>query len=273
MMGARSIPDVDVIIVAHNSGRLLLESVCSAVSEVGEHRVVVVDAESTDDSIASVAGRYPGVHVLRTANDGFAAANNRGIEATGASYVFLLNPDAVVAPGTIETLVSVLEDEPRAGIVGPRVLDPDGTMQAGSYGRYPTLVVRAGLAAKRLWRRFTGRPQTPITPLARIGVDWVTGAAMLVRRAAIIDTGPMDEGFFLYYEDIEWCHRMRDHGWDVLLEPAGSVTHHVGGSGGSGSRAAAAYRDSFNRYCDLYGLWALKLVGRIGVALRSGGRS
>ncbi len=81
----------------------------------------------------------------------------------------------------------------------------------------------------------------------------------------------MDERFFLYYEDIEWCHRMRDHGWQVLLEPTATAVHHLGKSGG-GPRSRQAYRESFERYCDLYGLWGLRLASRLGLALRRGER-
>ncbi len=97
---------------------------------------------------------------------------------------------------------------------------------------------------------------------------------MLVRREAIDAVGPMDERFFLYMEDVEWCHRMRDGGWQVLIEPAASVVHHLGGSTSSGV-AARAYRDSFNRYCELYGLWGLRAVAALGQTLRAamgGGR-
>ena len=88
------------------------------------------------------------------------------------------------------------------------------------------------------------------------------------------DVGEMDESLFLYYEDVEWCHRMRDGGWDVLLEPAAQVLHHRGQAGAPAGKAAQAYRESFFRYCDIYGLWGLKASARLGLALRRavGGR-
>jgi len=91
---------------------------------------------------------------------------------------------------------------------------------------------------------------------------------MLVRRAAVDDVGPMDEEFFLYYEDTDWCHRMRDRGWRVLLEPGASVVHHLGRSAAPEARIAEAYRASFRRYCDLYGLWGLKTLARAGLSFR-----
>lgn len=259
--------DVDVVIVAHDSGALLLDAVGSAAREAGEARVWVVDAESRDGSVDAVAAAHPAVTVLRVGNHGFSAGNNRGIERTSGRHLLLLNPDAELHVGALRRLVRALDETPDAGIVGPHVIDPDGGTQAGSYGRFPTLAARMGIALRRLWRRARREPDRPPTPTARRDVDWVTGAAMLVRREAIASAGPMDEGFFLYYEDIEWCHRMRDHGWRVLVEPAATVTHHVGGSGGSSARAAAEYRRSFERYCELYGLWGLRLAGRVGAAL------
>jgi GT2 family glycosyltransferase len=261
---------VEAIIVAHDPGEVLLDAVASAVVETSAAAVLVIDAGSTDGSIERMSIAHPGVRVLPVENRGFAAGNNRGLEATAAPYVLLLNPDAVLAPGALAALVSAMDAEPRTAIVGPKVVDPGGGIQAGSWGRFPTLAVRTGLALRRLARRLTGRRDVPSLPAQRREVDWVTGAAMLVRREAVADAGPMDEAFFLYYEDIEWCHRMRDHGWSVLLEPAATVTHYLGTSAGQGPATAAAYRQSFERYCDLYGLWGLRLAGRIGVALRGG---
>ncbi len=262
-------PDVDVIIVAHNSGLLLSEAVASAVSEVGEDRVIVVDAESTDGSVAAASARFPQTRVLAVPNAGFSAGNNRGIEAACAPYVLLLNPDAALEPGAVDVLVAAMEAEPDAGIVGPAVRTPGADVQAGSFGRFPSVRVRLGQACRRARLRLTGRADVPELPTRRAAVDWVTGAAMLVRRAAIEDAGPMDEAFFLYYEDIEWCHRMWDRGWRVLIEPAANAVHHLGQSGGP--VAADAYRASFERYCDLYGLWGLRLAGRLSGALRGSG--
>lgn len=266
------VSDVDVIIVAHNSGTLLAEAVASAVAEVGAEHVWVIDAESTDGSVEAVGERFATLHVLPVANQGFSAGNNRGIEATGAPFVLLLNPDAVAAPGSVSVLRQAMDAEPRAGIVGPAVRNPDGSAQAGSFGRFPSLPVRIGQALRRLSLRLAGRPDVPRLPAARRRVDWVTGAAMLVRREAIASAGQMDEAFFLYYEDIEWCHRMRDRGWLVLLEPKATVVHHLGKSGG-GTRVSDAYRASFEHYCDLYGLWGLRLAARLGLALRGERRS
>jgi N-acetylglucosaminyl-diphospho-decaprenol L-rhamnosyltransferase len=263
----RSAHDPDVLIVAHDSGPLLNGAVSSAIAQAGAGHVWVMDAESVDSSVQALRhGSAP--HVVRVPNHGFAAGNNRGIEATSAPYVLLLNPDAVLQEGALDALVTTLEARPRAAIVGSLVLNPDGSTQANSYGRYPSFTSALSLRLWRLWQRLRGNVNlSPKVPASTAQVDWVTGAAMLVRRAAIADVGPMDEGFFLYYEDIDWCWRMRAGGWEVLLEPSARVVHHLGGSNAPATSMAGAYRASFYRYCDLRGLWGLKMASRVGLAL------
>jgi hypothetical protein len=297
----------EVIIVAHNAGSLLAEAVASAAAQAGPEHVWVMDAESTDGSVdalraSGVTGggdekkgrdtagtaRRGAVHVIPVPNNGFAAANNRGLEAIEAAtapgpsaspaspaapadapFVLLLNPDAVLRPGALDVLIATGEADSRAGIIGALVLDDDGVVQAGSFGRFPSLVSAIRLRLWRMGRRLRGNTRlSPKAPTSTAAVDWVTGAAMLVRRAAIAHVGRLDEGFFLYYEDIDWCRRMRARGWEVLLEPRAQVIHRLGGSNAPTETIAGAYRASFYRYCDLYGLWGLKLASRLGLGVR-----
>ena len=153
---------------------------------------------------------------------------------------------------------------------------PTAECRPNSYGRFPSLASVMGLHLWKSWQRLRGNSGlSPVTPSSTVQVDWVTGAAMLVRRQAIAEVGPLDEGFFLYYEDVDWCWRMRAAGWQVLLEPTAKALHHLGGSETSPATVSKAYRDSFYRYCDLHGLWGLKAVSRLGLAMRRllGGRS
>lgn len=259
----------DVVIVAHNAGRLLAEAVASAVEQVDADRVWVMDAESTDGSVEALQGQRGAIHIVPVPNIGFAAANNRGIESTSSPFVLLLNPDAVLCPGALNALLATAEANPRAGIVGPLVLNADSSVQANSFGRFPSLATALGLRLWRIAQRLRGNLNlSPKAPTFTTPVDWVTGAAMLVRRAAVDDVGPMDEGFFLYYEDTDWCHRMRDHRWEVLVEPRAHVVHHLGGSAAPKGTVILAYRTSFYRYCSLYGLWGLKSFSRLGLSVR-----
>jgi len=267
---------VDVVIVAHNAGAFLAEAVASSAEQAGAGCVWVVDAASEDASVAAATRRWPGSHIIDAPNDGFAAGNNRGLAATDAPFVLLLNPDALLLPGALDRLVIAARARPRAAIVAPLVLDLDGGVQAGSFGRFPTL---AHVVAQRLRgvadRARHRRVRAPRAPAGLSPVDWVTGAAMLVRREAIVDAGPMDDGFFLYYEDVEWCHRLRSRGWEVLVEPAAQVAHHRGAAAVSSSLIEDAYRASFYRYCDLQRLWGLKALSRTLLPLRrlAGGRA
>jgi N-acetylglucosaminyl-diphospho-decaprenol L-rhamnosyltransferase len=269
-------PDVDVVIVAHDSGELLERAVASVEGQVAPGRVIVVDAESRDGSVEAMASAHPSVRVIAAPNGGFAASNNVGIAAGSGQSVLLLNPDAELEDRGLASLIVRMRANRSVGIVGPKILDPDGKLQDGSYGQFPTLGRTIITHLNRLVHRASGGIMAPRSDISStMPVDWVTGACMLVRRAAIDQVGPMDEGFFLYYEDVEWCHRMRDHGWTVLIEPTASCTHRRGGSGGGDSAAATqAYRDSFYRYCKLYHLVGLAIAARLGLGVRrlAGGR-
>jgi N-acetylglucosaminyl-diphospho-decaprenol L-rhamnosyltransferase len=268
----------DVVIVTHNSGHLLIKAVASAVEQAGAEHVWVMDAESIDGSVETICAEGTSldnsaggqaVHVMPVPNRGFAASCNRGIQSTHAPFVLLLNPDAFLMPGALVALLEAAVSRPRAGIVGALVIDQKGRVQAGSYGHFPSLASAVGLHLWRSWQRLRGNTTlSPRPPRATAQVDWVTGAAMLVRRAAIEEVGSLDEGFFLYYEDIDWCWRMRARGWEVLLEPTAMVVHHVGGSSAPKDAVAKAYRESFSRYCDLRRLWGLGAASRAGLTLR-----
>jgi len=275
-LGPAYVPDVDVVIVAHNADGYLRAAVDSVTGQVGPGRVVVVDAETTDGSVRALKGDHPGVRVIPVPNRGFSASNNVGIAATSGAYVLLLNPDAELGDYSLHRLVARAEVDRRAGIIAPRVFDPDGSVQRGSFGAFPTLLSTLTLHVGRWLDKARGGSGVARTERAAdIAPDWVTGACMLVRRAAIEDVGAMDEGFFLYFEDVEWCHRMRDHGWDTAVEPSAVCIHHLGKSGGGPDRTSQTYRESFYRYCSLYRLWGLAAFARVGVAARSlrGGRS
>ncbi len=258
-----------MVIVAHNAGDLLRAAVDSASTQAGSDHVWVMDAESTDGSTVAISECAPQVHLRQVPNAGFSASNNRGIELTDSSFVLLLNPDAVLGDGALVALLESAVRNPRAGIIGAVIRNPDGSAQANSYGRFPTLRSAISLRLWRFAQRARGsRSLSPRVPAKATPVDWVTGACMLVRRAAIEVVGAMDERFFLYWEDVEWCHRMHDNGWDVLVEPTASATHHLGGSVANSGVAAKAYQESLYRYCDLYGLWGLKAAIGMGRRLR-----
>jgi N-acetylglucosaminyl-diphospho-decaprenol L-rhamnosyltransferase len=269
------LPDVDVVIVAHDSGPLLERAVASIEGQVAVGRVVVIDAESSDGSVQTMSAAHPSVRVIHAANRGFAASNNVGIVATSGHDVLLLNPDAELEEHGLRTLVSRMRSNRTAGIVAPQIINEDGTLQDGSFGQFPTFARTLITRLNAVVHRVSGgkfKPRAEITQT--LPVDWVTGACMLVRRSAIEKVGPMDEGFFLYYEDVEWCHRMHDGCYTVLIEPSACCTHLRGGSGGDSPAVQQNYRDSFYRYCKLYHLSGLAAAARLGLVARRavGGR-
>lgn len=198
------------------------------------HGVVVVDNASTDGAPAMVRARFPGVTVVdAAANLGFAAANNRGIAATTGELVLLLNPDTAVPARAIDALVERLDRSPDVVALGPRLVDGGGRAEL-SFGkmyspwtearRKAALALDArGFALTRAWiERATRRERD---------VDWVSGACLLVRRAAGDAAGWLDERYFMYAEDVDFCAALRARGGRVLFTPVAEVVHLRGRSG------------------------------------------
>jgi N-acetylglucosaminyl-diphospho-decaprenol L-rhamnosyltransferase len=218
-------PTLSVVIVNWNTRDLLRESLGS----VFRHRpqkpleVIVVDNGSSDGSVAMVKKEFPWVGLIRNrTNEGFAKANNRGIRSSRGQYILLLNSDALVQEGVLDGLITFMEESPDCAAVGPRLVNPDGTVQPYIFGddptipylvkRYCTKVLCGG--ALHLWEN------PHVTE-----VHWVTGASMMVRREAMVTAGLLDESMFMYFEDCEWCLRMRQTGWKVFFHPAFTVVH------------------------------------------------
>jgi N-acetylglucosaminyl-diphospho-decaprenol L-rhamnosyltransferase len=192
--------------------------------------VLVVDNGSTDGSVEMVRQRFPADELIANAsNRGYAAANNQGVERARGRYLFLLNSDAEVEVAALRTLVAYADDHPKAGVIGPKLLNPDGTLQP-SGGRFPT---PASTVASLLGlNRLTGRPRygTGRDYSVPAEVDEVSGAAMLIRREVIEQVGGLDEGFAWGYEDVDYCLRARRAGWRVHYVPDARVMHHWGGT-------------------------------------------
>ena len=200
---------------------------------VAGYDTVVVDNGSTDGTVAFVRERFPNVHVVEQGNRGLAAGWNAGIRASAQQYVFILNADAWLARDeSLDVLVDVADTHPRAAVVGPRLRYPDGRLQR-SVRAFPT---PWRLATEYLFlRKLAPRSQTLNAFYAggfdhdrEREADFVMGAAMLVRRAAIDEVGLLDEDFFLFSEETDWCYRFVQAGWTVLFTPAAEVAHVAG---------------------------------------------
>jgi hypothetical protein len=214
-----------IIIVHRNGAAMLLKALAAlhAISNVERDEIFVVDNASTDGSPEQVAAAFPYVHLIRNpCNNGFARANNQAIAAATGEFMLLVNNDAFLEPNALERFEKVFRTHTRAAVVAGQLLDNEGRLQR-SAGYIPTAIDELGL---RFLRR---RPRVPrIEGLTE--VESVVGACMAIRASAIRDAGSLDSDFFFYYEETEWCHRLRAHGWRVYVEPAVRVTHLKGAS-------------------------------------------
>jgi GT2 family glycosyltransferase len=240
--------DLSVVVVTYHSKAHILACLRSLADGVrprsGEApalawECVVMDNDSHDGTPELVEREAPGVRLVRTGgNLGYAKAVNRGFAATSGEFVLVLNPDCVWRAGGIHELVLWLRAHARCGIAAPRIVNPDGSLEY-SVRAYPgpfTLLFNRYSLLTKLW---PGNPWTRHYLLtdwdhrdAR-SVDWASGAAMLVRRAAVAAVGGMDEAYFMFNEDVDWCRCMNLAGWSVDYVPAAEVMHNIGASHGA----------------------------------------
>ena len=246
-----------VIIVSHNSAGWLQPCLSSVYAASGnlDLDIVVVDSGSTDDTVELVRREFPDVRVLTKENRGFAAANNRGLEVVDGEWILFLNPDTRILSGTLEGLVSLLRARPTVGLAGVRQVDENGALDP-TMRRFPNAIrsLSASLGAERLpvhpsWLGERVLDETLYdleTPC-----DWTSGSFMLGRRAAIDDVGGMDERFFLYCEETDFCLRMRQAGWTVVHLPQMTIFHQSSTTVGDrtepadGVRTAAIHGQAF----------------------------
>jgi len=274
-------PDLSVIIVNWNAARYLPAALDSLFAAQGDltMEVLLVDNASTDASVSLVRERYPQVQIkVNDANTGFAAANNQGLAWAQGRFILLLNPDTEMPPTTLRRLVDYLETHPQVGVVGPRLQGKGGKIQGGAAGYDPspsTIFNFSTFLYRLLPKRCKGLwlPRSMYRQSEPIPVDWVSGACMMVRRQAYEAVGPLDERYFMYSEDVEWCRRIRGAGFQVACMPEVSITHHIGGSSRQlGPEFYAHNIDSLD--LDLrsrYNAWTvalMHLIGAFGFLLR-----
>jgi N-acetylglucosaminyl-diphospho-decaprenol L-rhamnosyltransferase len=209
-----------------NAERLVRQLQRSVAMRDGDATIAVVDNASPDDPIADRLERLDGVSVHRNRkNEGFAAAVNRGAAVSDGDWLLLLNPDVSVPDGFLDDVLAAIDrtdrDNPRIGVVGFRLLDTDGSPQA-SAGPFPTFAsTLAGLLRPRARRKCRH-----LADDRRHAVDWVTGGCLLVRADCFRDLDGLDERFFLYYEDVDFCRRAAAAGYAVSYDPSIAATHH-----------------------------------------------
>jgi len=249
-------PDLSVCIVNWNT-RTDLEQALTSVLDTEPSlalEVVVLDNASRDGSAEMVRSRFPGVALLRSSeNLGFARGYNRAAGEAAGRHLLMLNPDTVVYAGALDKMVAFLDSHPKAGAVGPRLLNRDGTLQF-SCRRFPrpmaAIFRNTVLGRLAPGNRFTrGYLMADWDHNAVREVDWVSGAAICIRRDTWHEVGGFDEGFFMYAEDMDWCLRAYQAGWRIYYLPEAVIVHRIGG--GSDQRPAAmvlAFHRSMARF-------------------------
>lgn len=235
-------PEISFVIVSWNAREYLLGCIRSIEITCAEfdREIIVVDNESSDGSAAAVAGEFPPerfehIEVIRSgANTGFAAANNIGLSRARGRFLILVNPDVEILPDSINVLIDFMKANPACGIAGPRVLNADGTLQE-STRREPTLTNSLGraLAVDNILPR-SGilsalNMHYPLSDAPAV-VDVLSGCFWMVRREAFEAVGPLDENFFMYSEDVDWCRRFAAAGYKPSYVPDARTIHFGGGS-------------------------------------------
>jgi N-acetylglucosaminyl-diphospho-decaprenol L-rhamnosyltransferase len=228
--------DLSIIIVSWNVCDLLrkcLKSIEQGKSDLNIE-VIVVDNASSDGSQNMVRDEFPTVKIdAQSENVGFPRGNNLGLENAKGRYFLLLNPDTEVVDDALSILVQYLEDHPAVGLVAGQLLNPDETIQS-SIRRFPTVATGLfestwlqGLAPRRLLDRYYFADAPTDTA---VEVDWVVGACMMVRKELIEQVGLLDEAYYMYSEELDWCKRIKSDGWQIVYLPTAQIIHHAGKS-------------------------------------------
>lgn len=229
------------MIVAYNSAELLCQCLASIYDTAGSipFEVIVVDNHSNDHTIDVLTDRFPGIRfIANSTNRGFAAANNQGLRAGTGKYILLLNPDTIVLPGTLDQMVRFLEEHPCIGLLNCQLLNPDMSLQLSCGNNFPSLsrlLLRGAIKlsgfdrlAARYFpdREYPGQLLLPASEHRKTrAVGQVTGACMMVRKDVILEAGMLDEDFFMFLEETEWCFRIRRTGWLIYHLPEAQIIH------------------------------------------------
>jgi len=292
--------NVSIIIVNTNTRELTcqcLSSICAnPLSRPFE--IIVVDNASTDGSCEAIASRFPDVRLIQNLrNVGFAVANNRALEIARGEHVLLLNNDTIVLPQSLDQLLSALDADEHVGIVAPKLIYPDGSLQM-SYGPMPSLFVSfCSFFEVRKWlpqellsrigrsesRKFLGKNASSYAEWSSIDAPktsklsrhlLATGACLLIRGECFRQVGSLDPEFFMYVDDADYCKRVRDAGWDILYVAEATIVHIKGGTVGNRYRwtSAAAYFSVFHFLEKHHGkttAWIAKALAVLSLACRS----
>jgi GT2 family glycosyltransferase len=217
--------DLSILIVNWNTAGLLvqcLESIFKTGS-LYNIEIIVVDNASSDESVSLVTQQFPSVILIRNEqNFGFARANNQGLAVGRGRYFMLLNSDTIVLPGAIDALIQAADANPQVGALGPKLLNMDGSIQK-SWASFPSLfseLIGKDIRTRKSVQNYPGAFE----------VDYIKGACMLVRASTVEDVGKLDEDFFFYSEEVDWCFRIKEKNWGIWFLMGAEIYHLGGGS-------------------------------------------
>ncbi|MGE7943748.1 glycosyltransferase family 2 protein [Lysinibacillus xylanilyticus] len=230
--------DLSVVIVNYNTKKLTIDCIQSVLkSKLNfQYEIFVVDNASSDGSVEQIKSEFPHVHVISNKeNVGFSKANNQAIKACSGRYVLLLNSDTIVNENTLDEMIRYMDEETNVGAVGCEVILPDGTLDKACHRGFPTpeasFYYMIGLAQKNPTSpKFNSYHKSYMNMHEIHDIDCLVGAFMMVRRKAFEQVGLLDEEFFMYGEDIDWCFRIKEAGWRIVYNPTVSIVHYKGAS-------------------------------------------
>ncbi|MFJ7736030.1 glycosyltransferase family 2 protein [Lysinibacillus sp. NPDC097287] len=230
--------DLSIVIVNYNTKKLTIDCIQSVINSKlnFQYEIFVVDNASSDGSVEQIKKTFPPVYVISNKeNVGFSKANNQAIKECNGRYILLLNSDTIVNEDTLDEMIRFMDGETNVGAVGCEVNLPDGTLDKACHRGFPTpeasFYYLIGLAKK-----FPNSPKYNSYHKSYMNmnevhdIDCLVGAFMMVRREAIEQVGLLDEEFFMYGEDIDWCYRIKESGWRIVYNPTVSITHYKGAS-------------------------------------------
>lgn len=259
--------DLSIVIVNWNVCELLRRCLSSISRDKAGTaiEVIVVDCASSDGSLEMVRREFPWARLIASnENLGYARGNNVGMAEARGRYLLVLNPDTELVGHALATMIRYLDEQPVVGALGPALRYPDGSVQS-SRRRFPSLataffestLLHQWFPKNRVARRYYLDDHPADVPQP---VDWLVGAALMIRRKAWQQVGPLDEGFFMYFEELDWCRRCRKAGWEIHYVPSAGIVHHEGKSSEQvvAARTIRFQRSKIHYYRKYYGAgWAV----------------
>ncbi|MEW6685538.1 MAG: glycosyltransferase family 2 protein [Candidatus Edwardsbacteria bacterium] len=229
--------NLSVIIVTWQSEKYIKPCLRSAERELNSlnGEIIVVDNHSSDGSVEALRKDFPTVQIVENSqNLGFAKAVNQGLRLAKGKYIFLLNPDTIILPGALLEMINFLESHPTVGILGPQLLNSDGTIQSScrEFPSYQNLIWEIlGLARLFPKHKIFGRWKMSYFSHNELReVDQPMGSALMVRKDVVEQIGVMDERFSMFFNEVDWCYRMKEMGWKIYFLPQAKIIHHLGAS-------------------------------------------